>query len=1758
MDGTRLRQSWYAALDNAQAHFRQLLTSHSSPEWKRVPVASDVGPSVGKGKARASTVPDPSNVVLHRRASKSGDNIYRAVLEVPIGEEPVSLDAWKSVLVTPELRKEWDPAVESAQLLEMFDQATRISKVNFTLGWPANPRDAVTISRTFNDATTLIDISTSLPRSPDEPKYLRPAPPYVRSDVPLFAWCIQWIQPQGTEQGSRANASKLRITCFWQHNFRLVWSFTSASSLAQQLSAMTVGLYKTVQHRGTRVPLLTGYGNGVSIERIRFAVDREALTVDYSIVPEEDEHQQSTEQSMEELHTSREIRRLTRSVEFSLPSAHGWDVQLSTKGSSEVAQLPWTAHATRAASSSPGSDSTPGEQQKFTFSVKHASLPNDHSVLKVRVVIELSGPSSGLRLNGIPQVIEELEPRDPASFFMSQSMFQDASSVAEHSLHTQSSVASSATATTGATSTSRASTIGDRPQIVRTQTERSAPAEKSILSRVKRNYIYFSSLLQEPEAKWKQTVEARGVSVSQLDSIDPTLVVYRAEATFVGIGMWDLYAAITTPGARAYWDKQYDDAVLLDDVNELTELWHLKTKPAWPVNGRDMVILKTVYKSPTTVHVFAFSADDPNLFPQIPPVDPSVIRTQVDLQGWAIEALSPNTTLVTLLEQSDPKGWSNKASIPQQMIAAVAGTGEFAIKCGGPPIVTRLDGAKANQLRYDHERGSFRVEYEGCAKRRTTAASESTRERGTPMPLIECELRCDLDTWSTSLDIVVDPPPQAIAALRRHRFSAGGGGLWLTITHDAVFSEQERLQAIVRRGPGSAPKDKGLVMVNGVKVDVDVEEMPEREAKNLLKQKRVKPIRVPLDQPPVIGAIRRRKAEWDADKENETAEDDNGRSSIPPSPSATTFSTTAPSFATSFSKFFTYAVEQATTTTQQAVAAISPAMAAGEDAILSSSKLPMHYALDALAFVQDLHAQPLGDGWVGVSEKGFPVQRKVFPEISSAIPVHKGEKVVEGVAAEEVVSVLTSYDCRKQWDTRFDSVAVLEAYGADAHTAFVTMKGGFPFRDRGFYLASLIARGTTPAPTSRRNTVDVEPMTSESHARSAIFCVSASFSPDSVSQFAASKYNPYALPVGRVFLDAWILETLDPYSAENYAIPSTRCTRVVAVDYAGSIPAAVNSMINGMLPKSILAVESYLKSLSPSPLMRLPAAGFVVAPSPEDRLRSQSQHSWTLRRRDASRTFLTATFNPTSRVYSSLMILNGTSSFPAPAPKDDRTPRPSRIITPNSSPAIENAASPQGEQGQANDNQTLEPRASESRVGAARSRSPRARDGGRSSTMFTPRGEVRLPVDLLVSELIVDSKLYPSGYNVRLRSRVQKKSAQSQLVLPAASSSSGSATEQGADDGAGPTQSDGEGDVVLPVACAAYTLPPSPLHSAGLNADRPPRHLLRFSLPTAQYQMTTIVDPLTGETRGAPPKPQWLLDLEEGRAIIDIRVCPPADGLPDNPSSATAAAQKKVTVAVNGAPVAVMSEKESLTALGREELLDARAAKMDILARSVSAEEPVPAELQAPLAVAQHLLEAKAPTSAPEPSGTPEVEAKENGATPADTKEDATDNQATPVPSSTESHAPESAASGLMRILNEYTHHPFLRFSPSRRSSALFSSPTSSSPEGSESSTGCGAGEAAANNGPGSGVLLTRAQGRNGPARTGAYPLSTVVIVALIAFLVGSLLRSLLSPADFIYVVTDKQDISNADTGWRELKRLLEVKYVIGGWDFQIAVVRRH
>lgn len=322
----------------------------------------------------------------------------------------------------------------------------------------------------------------------------------------VLAWCIQYIQPQSSSsaigqplKAKNAEGCRLKITCFWQHDLKALFSFAS-SGLAQQLSTMALGLLKTVKKRASRIPKLVGYGHGVSLGRVRFEIGREALTVEYSIIPEDGEHTVPNEPNeqvhgMDEVYALREQRRLTRSIECVLPSAEGWDVQITTKASSEeVEQLPWHARAIRS-NSAPLSQHSCTPPDQIVLRVTHAALVDDHSVLKVKVVIEISGPSSGLRLNGLPKTIQDVEERDPSSYFVAEQLLQDISSI-DLSLHTSSSMG-----TVHSTASASAST-----PVLRPATERSAAAEKSILSRVRRNYIYFSSLLQEPEAKWRRSV----------------------------------------------------------------------------------------------------------------------------------------------------------------------------------------------------------------------------------------------------------------------------------------------------------------------------------------------------------------------------------------------------------------------------------------------------------------------------------------------------------------------------------------------------------------------------------------------------------------------------------------------------------------------------------------------------------------------------------------------------------------------------------------------------------------------------------------------------------------------------------------------------------------------------------------------------------------------------------------------------------------------------------------------------------------------------------------------------------------------------------------------------------------------------------------------------------------------------------------------------------------------------------------------------
>jgi len=431
---------------------------------------------------------------------------------------------------------------------------------------------------------------------------------------------------------------------------------------------------------------------------------------------------------------------------------------------------------------------------------------------------------------------------------------------------------------------------------------------------IQRQYIYFTTLLQEPEPKWKPVTDSRGVTVSQLDSIDRNLVVYRAEATFVGVAVWDLFAAISTPGVRKAWEPNADEDRLLQEVRlpesaagadggaasasasaagagqsgtgpaqlgnnsrsglsrrtangPPSQLWHFKQRAAWPVAARDSVLLSTTYRSQdcSSAHHFSFSTSDKVLFPAIPPPTQGTIRSQVDLRGWSIEALNPTTAHVTLIEQSDPKGWTTKSSsIPTNMVSAVAGVGSWAIKNGGPPIVTHLSAGAVHVVsKYESDKGRYRLEYElDRSSPRAEAANGSDASTSAIPPVIECELRCDLDLWSSNLDLIIDPPPIHVSVVRRPRLSrkGAGAGLWLTIEHasaslgalnagddddDDLSDDVARIT--VRKGDGIT-SEAGVVLINGARMSVEVEATDEEAQATISRAQRSKPKRAPLDQ----------------------------------------------------------------------------------------------------------------------------------------------------------------------------------------------------------------------------------------------------------------------------------------------------------------------------------------------------------------------------------------------------------------------------------------------------------------------------------------------------------------------------------------------------------------------------------------------------------------------------------------------------------------------------------------------------------------------------------------------------------------------------------------------------------------------------------------------------------------------------------------------------------------------------------------------
>jgi hypothetical protein len=221
-----------------------------------------------------------------------------------------------------------------------------------------------------------------------------------------------------------------------------------------------------------------------------------------------------------------------------------------------------------------------------------------------------------------------------------------------------------------------------------------------------------------------------------------------------------------------------------------------------------------------------------------------------------------------------------------------------------------------------------------------------------------------------------------------------------------------------------------------------------------------------------------------------------------------------------------------------------------------------------------------------VSERdGLKIEKRIVSHVSDTFPVYRAGRIIEGFTAEEVSAAVSAF----RGNESFEKPIRLQSYGHGITVQQVTALTTFPFKARSILTAGIVAKSPDGPPPSP-STTSHSPLTTLFHASSS------AFDPATVDA-DASKYNPTVLPAGNMLLEGWIIETIDPYSHEQYAIPSARCLYVGAIDYGGNMPLSVNNMLNASLPRSIINIEQRLRVLGPPHHVRLPPMG-VMLPDP--------------------------------------------------------------------------------------------------------------------------------------------------------------------------------------------------------------------------------------------------------------------------------------------------------------------------------------------------------------------------------------------------------------------------------------------------------------------------------------------------------------------------------------------------------------------------------
>lgn len=1120
-------------------------------------------------------------------------------------------------------------------------------------------RESLTLTKSFSDRLTLIHISTSIPVTKHDPAYLRPSSEHLRANIGISAFCVQTIgstsasssaprklrlthfwswDPQGPWTMGGSSGTPLYLASSIAKLCRMVanpaTAVASLSSFGDGIVIDGVGFDVPRSALTLRYSLAHdefGTGNATESDREINAGISETSDIDNGHENRNiDSKASDLESSNEGIQAisavmrrgNRNRRGNRRALEISLTPGHSWDVQLqggSNSGSSPGELPGWVSKVEKLmldGEESIDKGSNLKLQLKYTGEIPEQSV--DRYVMFVE---KTSGDRSTVRINGRPIPIEPISLRSRRMILSPSKLANRATSDYSASGYRHLIPGDDVALGLGGDSGSILTTPsmddidigddGDAQSAGLSSSEpiprnpsygqgdnpgRLGPEVRRIKSLIERNYIYFTSLLQQPPAKWRPLKDSRGVALHRLDSIDPTVVVFRAESILVNVSIWDVYSIIKTLGSKA-WDKTLLQAVLLEHVGGQSEVWYERHKSAWPVSAHDSVTLNTTYQSADAIHLFAFSVNDRHMFPSLPVVtDPTLPRANTVIKGFSLEQLSPNTVQVTLVERTDPGQWATKNTVPQLMMAALASVGDLAIKGRAPPAVARSQNALMRGWYLDGpENERFVVEYlakladgdplarlDDYFRSNTSVASTDSdvprrtrhRREASEVPSIAakalndpdrslCEIRLGGQPWISGCEVVVDPPPISWAAKKRSKSS--GGGITLHVMHKLTRGEQPYLVRILIRGI----KDGNAYTINGESLRLEAEtSLPPA----LRRMKRAPPSRQMLDQiseTPRTASVRGRPESIRglADDKVERRE---------PSPPPPMSSTPRP-----FWQMISDPITRAYTITLETTKSVTgiASLAAPEDPI--SVPGPKVALMKALAQLQRLHADrshesTAADPWTTVSNgSDIVVERRLIPYLSDRLPTFRTSRIIQGSTAEDVLALVANHPHR--WDDRQSSYIPLSSHGSSVKSSFQSLKLAYPFQERSCHLASGSAQGE----------VDHKSVSETASTGKVLFYASTSRYQHSLSVLDSNKYAKLA-PSCNVILEGWILETLDPYAHDRYEIPSTRCFHFSVTDFG--VPVAMNNILNATLPRRVLGLEKALKGLPPTSRVLFPPA----------------------------------------------------------------------------------------------------------------------------------------------------------------------------------------------------------------------------------------------------------------------------------------------------------------------------------------------------------------------------------------------------------------------------------------------------------------------------------------------------------------------------------------------------------------------------------------